>query len=62
MIDLVILDIKLPEMDGISVLKIIKETYPDIEVIMISGHGDMSSVIEAMRNDAADFFQKPLHF
>jgi DNA-binding NtrC family response regulator len=58
-IDLVILDIKLPEMDGISVLKIIKETYPDIEVIMISGHGDMGSVIEAMRNDAADFFPKP---
>jgi DNA-binding NtrC family response regulator len=58
-IDLVILDIKLPEMDGISALKIIKENYPEIEVIMISGHGDMTSVIEAMRNDAADFFPKP---
>ncbi|MBM3436538.1 MAG: sigma-54-dependent Fis family transcriptional regulator [Bacteroidetes bacterium] len=58
-IDIVILDIKLPEMDGLSVLKTIKETYPDIEVIMISGHGDMTSVIEAMRNGAADFFPKP---
>jgi DNA-binding NtrC family response regulator len=58
-IDLVILDIKLPEMDGLSALKIIKESYPDTEVIMISGHGDMGSVIEAMRNDAADFFPKP---
>jgi DNA-binding NtrC family response regulator len=58
-IDLVILDIKLPEMDGLSALKIIKENYPDTEVIMISGHGDMTSVIEAMRNDAADFFPKP---
>jgi DNA-binding NtrC family response regulator len=58
-IDIVILDIKLPEMDGLSVLKIIKENYPDLEVIMISGHGDMSSVIEAMRNGAADFFPKP---
>ena len=58
-IDLVILDIKLPEMDGLSALKIIKETYPNIEVIMISGHGDMGSVIEAMRKDAADFFPKP---
>jgi DNA-binding NtrC family response regulator len=58
-VDLVILDIKLPEMDGLSALKIIKESYPDIEVIMISGHGDMTSVIEAMRNDAADFFPKP---
>jgi DNA-binding NtrC family response regulator len=58
-VDLVILDIKLPEMDGLSALRIIKENYPDIEVIMISGHGDMTSVIEAMRNDAADFFPKP---
>ena len=58
-IDLVILDIKLPEMDGLSALEIIKETYPNIEVIMISGHGDMGSVIEAMRKDAADFFPKP---
>jgi len=58
-IDLVILDIKLPEMDGLSALKIIKENYPNIEVIMISGHGDMGSVIEAMRKDASDFFPKP---
>jgi len=58
-IDLVILDIKLPEMDGLSALKIIKETYPETEVIMISGHGDMGSVIEAMRKGAADFFPKP---
>ncbi|NOX45944.1 MAG: sigma-54-dependent Fis family transcriptional regulator [Chlorobi bacterium] len=58
-IDIVILDIKLPEMDGLSVLPRIKKDYPDIEVIMISGHGDMSSVIEAMREGAADFFPKP---
>ncbi|OQX79112.1 MAG: hypothetical protein B6D61_04130 [Bacteroidetes bacterium 4484_249] len=58
-IDIVILDIKLPEMDGLSVLKVIKEDHPDIEVIMISGHGDMNSVIEAMRNGAADYFPKP---
>ena len=58
-IDIVILDIKLPEMDGLSVLKVIKEDHPDIEVIMISGHGDMNSVIEAMRYGAADYFPKP---
>lgn len=58
-VDIVILDIKLPEMDGLSVLPKIKENYPDIEVIMISGHGDMGSVIEAMRKGAADFFPKP---
>jgi DNA-binding NtrC family response regulator len=58
-IDIVILDIKLPEMDGLSALEIIKENHPDVEVIMISGHGDMNSVIEAMRRGAADFFPKP---
>lgn len=58
-IHIVILDIKLPEMDGLTALQAIKENYPDVEVIMISGHGDMNSVIEAMRHGAADFFQKP---
>ena len=38
-IDIVILDIKLPEMSGIEVLKLIKKSHPEIEVIMVSGHG-----------------------
>ncbi|PLX14122.1 MAG: DNA-binding response regulator [Marinilabiliales bacterium] len=58
-IDILVLDIKLPEMSGIEVLKIVKEQYPEIEVIMVSGHGDMSTVIEAMRYGATDYFQKP---
>ncbi|MCF8369312.1 MAG: sigma-54 dependent transcriptional regulator [Bacteroidales bacterium] len=58
-VHIIILDIKLPEMDGLTALEIIKDKYPDIEVIMISGHGDMNSVIEAMRKGAADFFPKP---
>lgn len=58
-IDIIILDIKMPEMDGIALLGKIKQYYPDIEVIMISGHGDMQSVIHAMRNGASDFFPKP---
>ena len=59
-IDIVILDIKLPEMDGLQVLEKIKSDYPnEIEVIMISGHGDMSTVIEAMRKGATDYFPKP---
>ena len=58
-IDIVILDIKLPEMDGIQVLDEIKSQYPEMEVIMISGHGDMTTVIDAMRNGASDYFQKP---
>lgn len=58
-IDIAIVDIKLPEMDGIKVLKKIKENHPGIEVIMISGHGDMQTVIEAMRLGASDYFPKP---
>ena len=58
-IDIVILDLKLPEMNGIEVLKEIKKLHPEIEVIIITGHGDMDSVIKAMRLGAIDFFTKP---
>lgn len=58
-IDIVILDIKLPEMNGLELLRIIKKDFPDIEILMISGHGDMDSVIHALRNGATDFFSKP---
>ena len=59
LIDIVILDIQLPEMDGLQVLQRIKKLYSSIEVIMITGHGDTDCVIQAMRNGAFDFFQKP---
>ncbi len=58
-IDILILDIKLPEMDGLQFLAKVKAEYKHIEVIMISGHGDMNSVIEAMRLGATDYFPKP---
>jgi len=58
-IDILILDIKLPEMDGLQFLGKIKQQFNDLEVIMISGHGDMNTVIEAMRLGAADYFPKP---
>nr|MBC8385687.1 sigma-54-dependent Fis family transcriptional regulator [Candidatus Cloacimonadota bacterium] len=58
-IDIVILDINLPEMDGLEVLKKINNSYPEIEIIMITGHGDMDSVINAMRLGASDYFNKP---
>ncbi|MFA8300787.1 MAG: sigma-54-dependent transcriptional regulator [Hyphomicrobiales bacterium] len=58
-VDIAILDIKLPEMSGLEVLKHMKSLSPETEVIMISGHGDMNSVIEAMRQGAIDYFPKP---
>lgn len=57
--DIAIVDIKLPGISGIELLKIIREAHPQVEVIMISGHGDMQNVIEAMRLGAVDFFPKP---
>ncbi|MBD3305728.1 response regulator [candidate division KSB3 bacterium] len=58
-LDVVILDLKLPEMDGLEVLQRIKAAWPDLEVIMITGHGDTRSIVEAMRVGAFDFFTKP---
>jgi len=58
-IDIMILDLRLPEMDGLQVLEKVKNEYPDIEVIMITGHGDMDAVINAMRLGAVEFFPKP---
>ncbi len=58
-IDIVILDVRLPEMSGLEVLEKIKAQNQNIEVIMISGHGDMNTVIEAMRRGATDYFAKP---
>jgi len=57
--DIAILDIRLPGMNGLDLLREIKKIKPLTEVIMISGHGDMNTVIEAMRKGAVDYFAKP---
>lgn len=58
-IDIIICDYKLPEMDGLKVLQIVKEEYPGIGIVMISSAGDMDTVIEALRQGAVDFLKKP---
>ncbi|WP_421919855.1 sigma-54-dependent transcriptional regulator [Marinifilum sp.] len=58
-IHIAIVDVNLPEMNGLEVLEKIKKEYPDIEVIMISGYSEMDSVIHSMRLGASDFFTKP---
>lgn len=57
---LVLLDIWMPGMDGIETLKEIKEIYPDLPVIMISGHATIATAMSAARLGAADFIEKPL--
>ncbi len=59
-IDLVLLDVWLPNMGGIDVLKQIKEIYPEIEVIIISGHGNIDLAVKAVKLGAFDFMEKPL--
>lgn len=61
-IDILILDVRLPGMDGLDLLKEIKALYPATEVVVISAHGDMDTVIKAMRLGAFDYLRKPFRF
>ncbi|MCU4164476.1 sigma-54-dependent transcriptional regulator [Carboxylicivirga caseinilyticus] len=54
-----ILDVMLPGMNGLDILEKVKGEYPNLEIIMISGYGDMDMVIQAMRKGASDFIRKP---
>lgn len=58
-VDVVILDVKMPGMDGIEVLKEIKKRYPVTEVIMLTGHGSIESGIQGMSYGAYDYVMKP---
>ena len=58
--DIVVTDIKMPGMDGIEVLKDIKKRNPEVEVIIITGHGDIDNAIEALKHGASDFINKPV--
>ncbi len=59
MYDVVLLDIKMPKMDGIEVLEKIMENPGDTQVIMISGHGNIDTAVEAIKKGAFDFIEKP---
>lgn len=58
-VEVVILDVKMPEMDGIEALGEIKKRYPLVEVIMLSGHSTVESAIEGMKKGAFDYLMKP---
>lgn len=61
-IDLLILDVRLPGVSGLDILKEVKEQFPTMEVIIVSAHGDMDTVIKAMRLGAFDYLRKPFRF
>ena len=59
-VELVILDVWLPNMGGIEVLQRIKAEYPEVEVVVISGHGNINLAVQAVKLGAFDFLEKPL--
>ena len=60
-IDLIITDLKMPEMSGEELLKKISSAYPTVPVIILTGHGTIESAVNAMRDGAYDFITKPLN-
>lgn len=58
--DLILCDIKMPEVDGLELLPQMIDMYPDTPVVMISGHGNIDTAVEAIKKGAYDFIEKPL--
>lgn len=59
LVHVVVLDVKMPEMDGIETLRAIKRDFPMVEVIMLTGHATVESAIEGLQNGAFDYMMKP---
>lgn len=58
---IVITDIRMPRMDGLQFLDVVKQRFPDTEVIVTTAFGEMETAIRALRLDASDFITKPIH-
>ena len=58
--DVVVLDVRMPGMDGIETLKLIKKRYPLTEVIMLTGHANMEVAVQGMELGAFDYLMKPM--
>lgn len=61
-VDVAVLDVKMPGMDGITVLKEIKKINPSIEVLMLTGHANVEVALEGMELGAFDYLMKPVDF
>lgn len=60
--DVIVLDLAMPGLDGIATLKGLKETDPDLQVILLTGHATVPKSVEAIKLGAADLLQKPADF
>lgn len=60
--DVAVLDLKMEDMDGIEVLKILKKMAPEVAVIMLTGHGSAEAAHEGIREGAYDYLTKPCEF
>jgi len=58
--DVVVTDLKMKGVDGMEVLRTVKQLYPDVKVIMITAFANLDTAIEALRGDVHDFFPKPV--
>jgi len=59
-VDVVVLDVKMPDMDGIQTLREIKKVNPDVEVIMLTGHASVEVALQGMELGAFDYLMKPM--
>ncbi|MEF2230595.1 MAG: response regulator [Pseudodesulfovibrio sp.] len=57
--DAIVLDLQMPDMNGIDMLKVIRKTHPDMQVILLTGQATLEAGIEAMKLGAMDFMEKP---
>ncbi len=61
-VDVVVLDVKMPGMGGLEILRAIKANHEDIEVILLSGHASIDSALEGISHGAFDYLMKPVDF
>ena len=60
-VDLVLTDLKMPDMDGMTLTKQLRESHPEIPVVVMTGYPSVDSAVEALRNKVADYIVKPFN-